>query len=147
MTKNKLAKRVCLDIVYFAENWKLIAENIVAKYFFYCRVVPWEQCHTFFITWLVYKQCHGTSQVKCKYTQKATLPLCKCTLSVRLVWMKFAGLFYYSTYFCYYLWVSLHFLALFMDLTVLFQLTFTFIYSTFIKKIQFQQNKRIPNRP
>ena len=121
--------RVCLDIAYFAENWKLIAKNIVAKYFFYCGVVPWEQCHTFFITWLVYKQC----QVKRKCTQKATLPLCKRTLSVRLIWMKFADLFYYSTYFCYYLWVSLHFLALFMGLTVLFQLIFTFIYITFSK--------------
>ena len=30
--------------------------------------------------------------------------------------------------------------------TVLFQLTFTFIYSTFSKKIQFQQNKRISNK-
>ena len=44
------------------------------------------------------------------------------------------SLFYYSTYFCYYSWVILHFLVLFMGLTVLFQLTFTFIYSTFSKK-------------
>ena len=42
--------------------------------------------------------------------------------------------FYYLVYFCYYLWVSLHILILFMNLTVLFQLTFTFIYSTFNKK-------------
>ena len=38
----------------------------------------------------------------------------------------FTNLFYYLTYFCYYLWVTLHFLVLFMGLTVLFQLTFTF---------------------
>ena len=40
-------------------------------------------------------------------------------------------LFHYSTYFYYYPWVSLHFLVLFMGSTVLFQLTFTFIYNTF----------------
>ena len=37
-------------------------------------------------------------------------------------------------YFCYYSWVSLHFLVLFMSLTILFLLTFTFIYCTFNKK-------------
>ena len=47
--------------------------------------------------------------------------------------INFANLFYYSTYFCNYSWVSLHFLVLFMDPTVLFQLIFTFIYSTFSK--------------
>ena len=31
--------------------------------------------------------------------------------------------------------------------TILFQLIFTFIYNTFNKKFQFQQNKWIPNRP
>ena len=43
-------------------------------------------------------------------------------------------LFHYLAYFCYYLWVSLHFLILFMGFTVLFQQTFTFIYSTFSNK-------------
>ena len=43
-------------------------------------------------------------------------------------------LFYYSTYFCYYPWASLHFLVLFMSPIVLFQLTFTFFYSTFGNK-------------
>ena len=52
----------------------------------------------------------------------------------------FANLFYYSTYFCYYLWVSLHFLVLFIGSTILFQITFTFIYSTFSKK-KFNFNK------
>ena len=52
----------------------------------------------------------------------------KCILSVCLVKIK------KSTYFCYYLWVLLHFLVLFIGSTVLFQLTFTFIYSTFSKK-------------
>ena len=42
---------------------------------------------------------------------------------------------YYSTYFCYYSWVLLHFLVLFMGSTVLFQLTFILIYNTFNKKI------------
>ena len=43
-------------------------------------------------------------------------------------------LFYYSAYFYYYLWVLLHFLILFIGLTILFQLTFPFMYSTFNKK-------------
>ena len=47
------------------------------------------------------------------------------TFSVRLTWLIL------PTYFCYYLWVTLHFLVLFMSLTILFQLTFTFIYSIF----------------
>ena len=71
-------------------------------------------------------------------------------LDLASVWipMKNEKLFYYSVYFCYYLWVSLYFLVLFMSLTVLFQLTFTFIYSTYRKKkkIQFYQNKWIPNK-
>ena len=37
-------------------------------------------------------------------------------------------------YFCYYSWILLHFLVPFMSLTILFQLTFTFIYGTFSKK-------------
>ena len=56
------------------------------------------------------------------------------TLSVRLAQLIFANLFYYSVYFCYYSWVSLHFFLLFMGPIVLFQLTFTFIYSSFSKK-------------
>ena len=53
----------------------------------------------------------------------------------RLAKIIFANLFYYSAYFSYYSWVSLHFLVLFMSLIVLFQLIFTFIYSTFNKKV------------
>ena len=44
------------------------------------------------------------------------------------------SLVYYLAYFCYYSQASLHFLVLFMDLTILFWLTFTFIYSIFNKK-------------
>ena len=55
--------------------------------------------------------------------------------SVRLTLIIFANLFNYLAYFYYYSWVSLHFLILFIDLTILFQPTFTFIYSTFSKKI------------
>ena len=54
--------------------------------------------------------------------------------SVRLALMKVASLFYYSAYFCYYSWALLYFLMLFIDPTVLFQLTFTFIYNTFSNK-------------
>ena len=47
----------------------------------------------------------------------------------------FANLFYYSTYFCYYSWALLHLLVLFIDPAILFLPSFTFIYSTFSKKI------------
>ena len=40
----------------------------------------------------------------------------KCVFGCRLKYK----LFHYSAYFCYYLWVSLHFLILFMCPTVLF---------------------------
>ena len=58
----------------------------------------------------------------------------KHPLSVCLDSLFFASLFYYLTYICYYLWAPLHFLVLFINLTILFQLTFTFIYYTFSKK-------------
>ena len=47
--------------------------------------------------------------------------------------INFPNLFYYSSYFYYYSWVLLHFLVLFMELTIKFQLIFTFIYSIFNK--------------
>ena len=56
------------------------------------------------------------------------------SLRVRLALIIFTNLFYYSAYFYYYSCVPLHFLILFMSHTVLFQLTFTFIYNTFSKK-------------
>ena len=56
------------------------------------------------------------------------------SLSICLAKIIFANLFYYSVYFYYYSWIPLHFFVLFMGLIVLFQLTFTFIYSTFSKK-------------
>ena len=43
-------------------------------------------------------------------------------------------LFHCLSYFCYYLWISLYFLILFISHTVLFQLFFTFIYGTFSNK-------------
>ena len=54
--------------------------------------------------------------------------------------MKFANLFYYLVYFCYYLWVPLHFLILFMDLIVLFQLTF-YLYLQYFQQKIFSFNK------
>ena len=55
-------------------------------------------------------------------------------LKLHLRQLILASLFYYLAYFCYYLWVSLHFLVLFMGFTILFQLTCNFIYSIFSKK-------------
>ena len=73
-----------------------------------------------------------------KISESQTDPLCEeeeNSISIHLAWIIFSNLFYYSAYFCYYSWVTLHFLVLFIDPTILFQLTFTFIYSTFNKKI------------
>ena len=47
----------------------------------------------------------------------------------------------------YYSWTLLHFLVLFMNPTVLFQLTFTFIYNTFSKKFLVSIKYAIPDRP
>ena len=55
-------------------------------------------------------------------------------LKLNLAWIIFANLFYYLAYFCYYLWVSLLFVILFIGPTILFLLTFSFNYSTFSKK-------------
>ena len=69
-----------------------------------------------------------------KYFSKIIYTQNKHSLSVRLAWIIFTNLFYYSAYFCYYSWVLLHFLVLLIGLIVLFLLIFTFIYSIFNKK-------------
>ena len=68
----------------------------------------------------------------CVWETQNALP--KRTRSMCLIKIIFANLFYYSAYFCYYSWIPLHFLVLFMSPTVLFQLTFTCIYNTLNKK-------------
>ena len=60
--------------------------------------------------------------------------------------INFVDLFYYLAYFYYYLWVLLYFLVLFMGSTILFQLTFTFIYSTFNKKFSVSTKKANPKQ-
>ena len=50
--------------------------------------------------------------------------------SVYLVKIIFADLFYYSAYFYYYLWVLMHFLVLFIGLTILFHLPFNIFLGT-----------------
>ena len=49
----------------------------------------------------------------------------KKILSERVDWNEKLKLFHCSVYFCYFSWVLLHFLALFIGPIVLFQLTFT----------------------
>ena len=56
-------------------------------------------------------------------------------LQVYLTKIIFANLLYYWSYFYYYSRVLLHFLIQFIHLTVLFQLSFIFIYRTLSKKI------------
>ena len=54
--------------------------------------------------------------------------------------------FYYIAYFCYYLWVLLYFLVLFMDPAALFQLTFILFTVFSAISFLFQQNKQYSNR-
>ena len=79
------------------------------KFFIFIEQSPFDSLK------LLYSKCH--KKLKCVYLTKII----------------FTNLFYYSAYFFYYSCTLLHFLVLFMDLTVLFQLTFTFIYSIFSK--------------
>ena len=77
---------------------------------------------------------------KKKGKRKCTTASCNpnAYFSVFLAKIIFANLFYYLAHFFYYSWLSLHFLLLFINLTVLFQLIFTFIYNTFSKISRFQ---------
>ena len=72
--------RICLDTTYFAENWKLITENIIAIFFFKRRNTVLEHYSRVFVLWLVHEQCHGISQKNAN----ATSMLGKRTLSARL---------------------------------------------------------------
>ena len=56
-------------------------------------------------------------------------------LHMPLGWVEFFNLFPLLAYFCYYSWVLLYFLILFMDPTILFSLFFNFFFYTFSKKV------------
>ena len=60
-----------------------------------------------------------------------------CIQTEVCVWLQLKKL----AYFCYYSWVILYFLVLFMGLTVLFHLTFTLMYNTFSKKFSIPTKK------
>ena len=62
-------------------------------------------------------------------------------ISVHLGWAEFFSLSPLSAYFHYYSWVSIHFLMLLMNPTVLFNLFFNFFSTLSTKKFQFQLNK------
>ena len=115
---------VRLDIVYFVENWKLK----IIKNNFPATVHKWKYCS--------FALMHRSKKkkLKLKLTRGRVDAQSKWYLSIYLTKIIFINLFYYLVYFCYYLWVSLHFLVLFIGHTILFQLTFTFIYNIFSKK-------------
>ena len=121
-----------MDITYFAKNWKYCSKII-----FKCvNSIVWPIFNESFGEKEVYgsrKQCpRPTKKDKNMFLKKN--PKCRRwkadTVSKQILSLFFANLFYYSTYFCYYSWASLYFLVLFMGPTILFQLIFTFIYST-----------------
>ena len=139
-SKNKLNKKKKNWLskpcqTYFTKNWKHCSKII-----FKCvNNVVWP----FFNESLGEKEVYGSRKQCTRPTgkdrnmflkKKKKKPKCRHwnvdSVSKWILSLFFASLFYYSAYFCYYSWVSLYFLVLFMDLTVLFQLIFTFIYST-----------------
>ena len=71
----------------------------------------------------------------------------KLQISSHLAPNNLDSVFYYLFYFWYYLWALLLSLILFMNHTVLFQLTFIFIYELLVKDFQFQRNKQILSKP
>ena len=78
--------------------------------------------------------------MKKKKKKNQTVPQCRFGM------INFVNLFYYSAYFCYYSQVPLYFLVLFMGSTILFQLTFSFIYSTFNEKFSVSTKKADPKQ-
>ena len=67
------------------------------------------------------------------------------TFSVCLGLAKIFNLVAILANFCYYLWVPLHFLILFMGPIVLFSLFFNHFTTLSTKSFQFQLNKLFPN--
>ena len=122
-----------MDTTYFTENWK------------YCNKIIFKCVNS--AMWPIFNESFGKKEI-CGSREQCTGPTGKdentfpkkkkpkCrrwnvdSVSKWTLSLFFASLFYYSAYFCYYSWVSLYFLVLFMGSTVLFQLIFTFIYST-----------------
>ena len=141
-----MALRVRLDTAYFTKNWKHYSKiifkcvnNTVWPFFFFFNKVVVGSVNS---TWTVHKQCVNSDeqcflcsksrkQVNQKKKEKNAIAKCRIQTLTKLK----NSLFYYSAYFYYYSWVLLYFLILFIGLTVLFQLIFTFIYSTFSKKL------------
>ena len=72
---------------------------------------------------LMWEQVSKTAHVTCKEQNRASPSAPKRTNCLRVL----EQILPHS----YYLWALLYILVLFMSLIVLFQLTFTFIYSTF----------------
>ena len=73
-------------------------------------------------------------ELKEEYLKKLKKTTIKCPFGKNY----FCQLILLLAYFCYYSWVSLHFLVLFMGFTVLFQLTFIFITVLSAKSFHFQ---------
>ena len=128
----KLILRVCLNTIYYwklkilfiTENWKY-CNKIIFKY------VNSTVKYSFKVKFVFFPSCESHEQYPWAYRNEtqahwmAQNMLSKLTLSVRLDWNEKLKLFHCSVYFCYYSWVLLHFLALFISPIVLFQLTFT----------------------
>ena len=72
---------VYLDNLLFTENWKLITENTVIKYFLKGKILFTCYCSHIFVHWLVHEQCHETRK-KRKRSFNADALLNKHTLYI-----------------------------------------------------------------
>ena len=119
------SKKVIALLPYFSLNFLTIWRD----FFFFFWVNEDNNSHQFSIFFVFYPTKQEKTKALISFIFSHLFFIApKITLSVCLAKIK------KPIYFYYYLWVSLYFLVLLMSLTVLFQLTFTFIYSTFSKK-------------
>ena len=112
-----------------------------------CEIGSSSSC--FIICWLV--KLYNFLECGLSLNKSIVLLLIMCmtkticvNLSVCLRLLKKSAFFYYSVYFCYYLWVSLHILVLFMGSIFSYLLVLSIVLSA--KKFQFQLNKLFPNK-
>ena len=83
---------VYLDNLLFTENWKLITENTVIKYFLKGKILFTCYCSHIFVHWLVHEQCHETRK-KRKRSFNADALLNKHTLYICFFFFFFLGCF------------------------------------------------------
>ena len=128
-SKQKLKHNFCQLILLFS-LFLLLFTGLIAHfdiiYGSHCTI----SANFYWLVFISYVQLFKTSRFSSSYHFFQGRSILKLYLRQLIL----ASIFYQLAYFCYYSWVLLHFLILFMNSIVLFQLTCSFIYSTLIKK-------------